>query len=229
MTEYRRYAIFHAPVEGSALARFGAQWLGWDAQAGCGASPPSPPDQWEAITRTPCRYGFHGTLKPPFRLAGDARPEALHDAIRTLAATRAPVRCAPLHLSRLGPFCALQPASPCAGLADLAAAIVVGLDGFRAPATAEELARRRAAGLSARQEENLVRYGYPYVLEEFRFHLTLTGAMAAGDADAIEADLRGRVAPFTADPFEIREICLFGEREDGRFRILDRFALTGRP
>lgn len=227
MNTYTRYAIFYAPAEGSDLARFGAQWLGWDAQAGREVSPTAPPDGWESITRVPRRYGLHGTLKPPFRLAGGAAPETLRDAIRAIAATRAPVRCAPLHLARLGRFRALQPCAPCTALADLAAEIVVGLDGFRAPATVQELARRRAVGLSARQEANLARYGYPYVLDEFRFHLTLTGAMDIDADDRIGADLRPRVAPFTAEPFEIREICLFGEHRDGRFRILKRFALAG--
>src|SRR5690625_3806511 len=34
MTRFRRYAIYWAPPAGSDLARFGASWLGWDADLG---------------------------------------------------------------------------------------------------------------------------------------------------------------------------------------------------
>ena len=48
---------------------------------------------------------------------------------------------------------------------------------FARPPGAAELERRRKAGLSAAQEKMLLRWGYPYVLDEFRFHLTLTGRL----------------------------------------------------
>src|SRR3546814_16854276 len=52
---------------------------------------------------------------------------------------------------------------------------VRAFDRFRAPPSETALARRRAAGLSARQEANLQAWGYPYVMEDFRLHFTLTG------------------------------------------------------
>lgn len=100
------------------------------------------------------------------------------------------------------------------------------LDPFRAPLTEAELARRRRSKLSARQEAHLTRYGYPYVLDQFRFHLTLTGAIE--DGGPIAEALKARTEAFTRDPFEIRELCLFGEHEDGRFRIVERFPLSAK-
>jgi hypothetical protein len=90
---------------------------------------------------------------------------------------RAPVTIPSLEVRRLGGFIAVVPTEPSAALADLAAATVAALDPFRAPPSEAELARRRKARLSDRQEALLMKWGYPYVMEEFRFHLTLTGRL----------------------------------------------------
>ncbi len=69
---WQRLAIYYAPPAGSALWDFGSAWLGLDAEAG--EVPPRPdvpglPDDPLALTVSPRRYGFHGTLKPPMFLA----------------------------------------------------------------------------------------------------------------------------------------------------------------
>ena len=57
--------------------------------------------------------------------------------------------------------------------------------------SAEDKARRNSAGqLSARQLELLHRYGYPYVMEQFQFHMTLTDRLSDADGDRFEAALR---------------------------------------
>jgi hypothetical protein len=61
----------------------------------------------------------------------------------------------------------------------LAADCVTVFDRFRRPLTPQERNRRIAAGARARQIENLDRWGYPFVFEDFRFHMTLTGAIDA--------------------------------------------------
>ena len=119
------------------------------------------------------------------------------------------------------------PSAPCPRLAALAAAAVRDPDPFRQPAGADELARRRAAGLSATHERNLTDWGYPYVLDEFRFHLTLTGALPDTQAGAVMTALSPLTAPFCRDPLPVREICLFGERPDRFFELLRRYPLGG--
>jgi hypothetical protein len=89
------------------------------------------------------------------------------------------------------------------------------------------MARRRAAGLTPAQERNLIEWGYPYVLDEFRFHLTLTGSLADPEAEAAMAALSPLTEPLCRDALAVREICLFGEREDGFFEIVRRYRLTG--
>ncbi|MEO1612869.1 MAG: DUF1045 domain-containing protein, partial [Pseudomonadota bacterium] len=90
-----------------------------------------------------------------------------------------------------------------------------------------ELAKRRAAGLTPAQEDMLARWGYPYVGPEFRFHLTLSGALPSDIAARVEAALAPLVAPLVDRPMAVREVCLFGEdASDGRFRVIRRFPLA---
>lgn len=103
----------------------------------------------------------------------------------------------------------------------------MGMDEFRAPLTDADIERRRSAGLTPRQDELMLEWGYPYVLEEFRFHLTLTGALGDGDIQKAEALLTPLVAPFCEGDFEIGELTLFIEEGASGFRIIDRFPLAG--
>lgn len=228
MTRYRRYGVYYAPPAGGGLARFGAAWLGWDAEAGAETAHPDVPGLPRPVaelTATPRAYGLHGTLKPPFRLVGEEG--ALMRAVEDLAADAAAFEAPPLALRRLGSFLALTPSADSPALAALGAACVRELDGFRAPPTDAELAKRRANRLSARQEEMLARWGYPYVLDEFRFHLTLTGPLPPRQAEETRAALAPFLAPLVAAPTPVREVCVFAEAEDGRFRIVRRFPLAG--
>lgn len=228
MPDYRRYAIYYAPPAGSELARFGASWLGWDPEAE--VEVPHPPVNGldvAAMTANPRRYGFHGTLKPPFRLAQGVDPTDLERALTNLTGRTAAFRAARLALCRMGRFLALAPARPSADMAALAARCVMDLDEFRAPPDEAELQRRRQSGLNTAQEENLVRWGYPYVLAEFRFHLTLTGPIEDELALTAMGVLGPLTAPFCASPFEVREVCLFGEHDDGRFHLIRHYPLTG--
>lgn len=221
---YARFAIYYVPPEGP-LAEFGASWLGWDVVHGRAVAQPALPGLHD-ITMTPRKYGFHGTLKPPFRLNEGQTLAELTAATADLAGTLAPAHCEGLRLAQLGRFLALAPEGPLEGLERVAGACVRGLDGFRAPAGPAELARRRAAGLSARQEALLARWGYPYVLEEFRFHLTLSGALD-GAALAHWAQVLGEHLPALPAPFVLDQIALCGERADGRFELLHRYPLMG--
>lgn len=227
---FRRYAVYAAP--GGALGRFGAAWLGWDAETGrAGDGPPAGvgplPRPWAKVVATPARYGFHGTLKPPFRLAAGTDAAQLHWAIQALCLRLTPLVAGPLRLERIGGFLALVPAGPAPALDALAVRLVEGLDAFRAPPTADEVARRRPERLSHRQRALLDRWGYPHVMEEFRFHLTLTGDLPGAEAAAVERALAPALAPLLADDLRLSDVALFGEAPDGRFRLIHRYPLGG--
>lgn len=228
MTDYKRYGLYVVP-EG-ALYRAGADWLGWDSAAGTAVPQPDLPGLPQpvgAITATPRKYGFHGTVKPPFRLALGTDAAGLDAAARAFSATRSPVAIPALGVRRLGGFIAVVPAAPSGALSDLAAATVEALDGFRAPPCEAELARRRRSGLTDRQEALLARWGYPHVMEEFRFHLTLTGRLPADRAETVRDILATRFAPVLPQPFVIDSLCLMGEDDAGMFHLLHRYSFSG--
>ncbi|MEX0316482.1 MAG: DUF1045 domain-containing protein [Ruegeria sp.] len=224
---FTRYAIYYAPPADADWARFGAAWLGWDMDTGTEIAHPQV-DRLDvpAITATPRKYGLHGTLKPPFRLAEGQSLPPLQDACAALAATCAPVTLAGLKIARLGRFLALRPLGDTSGLNALAAASVRELDGFRAPASDTELARRRASGLTPAQEQNLSQWGYPYVMDDFRFHITLTGRLDKPTLAQVQTALETRLAPMLPQPFTIADLALMGEAEDGRFHLIHRYALS---
>ncbi|WP_425073440.1 DUF1045 domain-containing protein [Sagittula sp. S175] len=224
MSQHSRYAVYYMPRP-SALATFGAQWLGWDAQAARECVQPEIEGMAD-LTRGPQKYGFHGTLKAPFRLAAGCSVEGLREAVASLAACTAGARSEGLTLTQLGRWFALTPTGEGDDIARVAATCVTALDGFRALPTEAEMAKRRKGVLNAAQEAHLQRWGYPYVLDQFRFHLTLTGSAARARAGAIEAAIRAHL-PDLPTPFLVEDICLCGERADGRFELLERFALTG--
>lgn len=221
---YARFAIYYLPPEG-ALSSFGARWLGWDVLTGR-AAPHWPEPGLEAVTQTPRKYGFHATLKPPFRLAEGQTAEALDKAVAAMAARCAPARAEGLEVARIGSFLALVPQGDTAQIARVAATCVEALDDFRAPATGAELARRRAARLTPEQEALLSRWGYPYVMQAFRFHMTLTGRLDPQDG-AVWQDSVARHLPPLPQPFVLDQVALVGERADGRFELVHRYPLTG--
>jgi hypothetical protein len=131
-----------------------------------------------------------------------------------------------LTLTTLGGFLALTPTGDLTALERVASACARDLDTFRASASQAALARRRSAGLSARQEALMQEWGYPYVMEEFRFHLTLSGRLAQADRAAWMETARAHLPPL-AERYKLGSIALCGERADGRFELIQRYALTG--
>ena len=221
---YARFAIYYLPPAGP-LADFGAAWSGWDIARGCVTRQLDLPDLAD-VTAAPGKYGLHGTLKPPFRLAAGQTCEGLQAATAALAGQLEPVTCEGLELSVLDRFLALTPTGDPAALQRLTAACVRQLDRFRAPARPAELAKRRKVGLSARQDALLMRWGYPYVMEDFRFHLTLIGQVPKAGLAVWQTCLASHLPPLPR-PFVLDQIALCGERADGRFELIDRYGLRG--
>ena len=210
-----RYAIFFAPQSGSPLAEFGNRWLGRDPVGAEDLAQPHPPGidpgRMVEITQSPWRYGFHATLKPPFALKEGTTAADLDAAARAFAARR-PFEV-PLKLDSLAGFLALVPAAPVPELDALAADCVREFDRFRAPPDEAELARRRAAGLTERQETLLRQWGYPYVMEEFRFHMTLTERLDEPERSALRAALDPLVAPLVRSPLVVDAVALFEQAD----------------
>jgi putative phosphonate metabolism protein len=228
MQPITRYAVYYAPRPGN-FADQAAAWLGRDPISGATLTQPAldgVPDP-HAITADPRRYGFHGTLRAPFRPADGMSQAQIEAHVADLATQLAPVICDGLLLENLQGFLALTPLGCEAALLDLASRVVDGTDPLRAPLTEAEIARRRPEQLTPRQKELLARWGYPYVMEEFRFHLTLTERLPAEQAAPVFDALAQHFAPVLPQPFMIEDLCLFKEVASGPFQLLHRYALTG--
>jgi len=223
-----RYAIYWAPPRGHPLWRAGCAWLGRDPETSEEIVPePEPiasPATHASLTADARRYGWHATLKAPFRLAANATEGAFDAAVAAFAAACRPFPAPPLAVASLAGFLAVVPAEPCPELDALANHAVRELDHFRAPPTEDEVAKRRRAGLTPRQEQLLASWGYPYVMEEWRFHMTLTGRLPPDQIDPLRLALAERFAPALATPLVIAEIALYVEPEAGApFRLLRRY------
>jgi putative phosphonate metabolism protein len=231
MTSFPRYAIYFAAGSDSALSRFGAELLGYDAYTGNELPFPADASQlapdWRDITADPRKYGFHGTLKAPMALA-PARTEA--ELLAACAAFAGETRTIPVIrpvVDAISGFIAVIPAEPIDALQELAGDCVRAFDGFRTALTAEDRARRRPEKLSERQRDYLDRWGYPYVMEEFRFHMTLTGRLDAERRGPILQMLRARFAALGLDALPIDRIALFRQDDaKARFRIVGEWELV---
>ena len=176
-----RHAVYAAPAPDSPWWQAGSQWLGRCAATGSTLEPPEvpgfTPDELTRLTHEPRRYGWHATLKAPVTLAQGVSPQQWYDRMCTLANQCPPLALPPLVVRRLGHFLALVIDGDDQPVQALAAACVTRLHDLAAPLSASELARRRSAGLDARQEALLQQWGYPHVLDRFRFHFSLTGPL----------------------------------------------------
>lgn len=222
-----RYALYYAPAADSALWRFGSATLGYDAVAGADVAFAIPPGceglDWPEATAEPRRYGFHATLKAPFELADGRSEGALRAFARNYVAGRPPVRLPGLAVNALGRFVALTPAEPSDDLQRLAFDIVQAFEPFRAPLSQADLARRLQSPLTPAHRAYLEAYGYPYVGDAFRFHMTLTGALPDETVAPVKAALAAAYArAVPAGPVLIDRVAIFRqESRASRFVLLD--------
>jgi putative phosphonate metabolism protein len=230
MASFPRYAIYYASAPDSALDRFGAELLGYDARSG--EDLPFPDDvlraapDWRELTEDPRKYGFHATLKAPFALAPGKTEAELLAACADFADRARPAPVIRPMVGSISGFIAVIPEEPSDELEGFAADCVSAFDCFRAPLTAEDRARRNPQRLSPRQREYLDRWGYPYVMDEFRFHMTLTGRLGSERRDAVLMMLRDRFASIGPQRLAIDGIAVFCQKTShSRFRSLKEWEL----
>ncbi len=213
-----RYAIYFAPPSDDRLSQTASRWLGRDAFTGgaldCPENPAIGREEQMALTTEPRRYGFHGTLKAPFGLSSSRREADLIAAFDEFAAEIEPfevpeMSCIDRPLLRARLRRALSaPAAPCGAGGSR-------FEPFRAPLSEADLARRNPERLTQRQREYLAAWGYPYVFEEFQFHLTLTGPVPEEMQRPMRMALETVFAEFIGKPLAVSTIALFAEERRG--------------
>jgi putative phosphonate metabolism protein len=203
-----RYAIYFTPGQNDPLTRVAASWLGRDPFTS--AQPPAlavsnlSPAEIAYHTASARRYGFHATLKAPFHLAEKTTEAELDQAIASFAAGAEPILLSKLVPARIDGFLALVPGSP-----------APDLDRFRAPLSEAEVRRRNPDALSPEEFRNLLQWGYPYVFESFRFHMTLTGRVPDHDLPRVRAAIDEVFAATLERPATVDGLALFIEPEPG--------------
>lgn len=229
-TPYRCAVYFVSDIH-SAWWQAGSAWLGRCAATGLPLAQPSlvgisRQEQW-ALTADPRRYGWHATLKAPFKLAPSENLKSVMTALQELANTLTAFDLPALQVSTKGGFMALRPVGDLSRINSTAAVCVKDLHRLAKPLSESDLARRRQAPLSPEQDRLMLAWGYPYVLDEFEFHLSLTQKLD-GISDAMRATwlqaAQAHFAPLGICRFD--RLALFVEPERGAdFVLFDQVAL----
>lgn len=213
-----RYALYFAPDNGSRWWSMLSRWLGYDAAAGSAVEqlrlPHPDRETMRRVTDHPRRYGAHATLKAPFRLAAPFSEGDLVRAVDAYAAAQQPFTLPPLRVEQLSNFIALTPVSPDPRINRIADDCTTRFDHFRAPPSDAEMARRLREPLDPASMSLLKQWGYPHVLEKYRFHLSLTGTLdgesvrTAGEIRRAAEDIFGGLG---AQPIDFDAVCIFSQ------------------
>jgi putative phosphonate metabolism protein len=220
-----RVAVYYAPRTDDPLSVAAANWLGRDPASG---APMPQPDiaGIDDVTAEPRLYGFHATLKPPMKLTTGRTWSDVVAAATALTERIAPFDLPPLSVQDVFGFLALRETAACADLQALADACVEHLDPYRAPPSEMELARRRRARLTPRQDEMLARWGYPYVFDTWFFHMTLTRRLNTAEKQIFWREAETWFAHAIAAPRRVTDICLFVQPgPDAPFILRERLTL----
>ncbi|BAB51509.1 DUF1045 domain-containing protein [Mesorhizobium japonicum] len=229
-----RYAIYFTPRQDEPLARIAANWLGRDpfgaATRPVEAVADLAAEEVAFHTASARRYGFHATLKAPFRLAASETEASLRAGLDHFAEATPVVTIPRLVVSQIDSFFALVPEGPLPPLNRFADEVVRDFDRFRAPLTEAEIERRSPDSLKPAEFRNLCQWGYPYVFETFRFHMTLSGRAGPQESPRLRAAINSLFADILRQPVLVDALTLFVEPEPGApFMVLSQHALGRRP
>lgn len=222
-----RYAIYYTPAETDPLHIRAAKWLGRDAFV-CKALDQSPlngfdADEIDRMTKGPRHYGFHATMKAPFELAEGKTQADLLSHLERFASGQGAFRVE-ISPQSLGEFLAFRLNHPSHDMTKLHTACVTQFDSFRAPLSEADIARRRRAKLSPEQDARMLEWGYPFIFDDFRWHMTLSNRIKS-DMTRSKA-LEGLKALFYdtyQEPHLVDGIAVFFQRDrDAPFHVLKR-------
>lgn len=233
MTRPFRHAAYFAPALQSQAWELGSRWLGRCAHRLIPLEQPQfghlGSEWFENLTRSPRLYGWHATLKAPFELKSNASLDELQMAFQLLAQKTVSAFHVPLKLVEMGDFLALVPSLPSPDLQLFEAHCVRELHPLALPLSEAERKRRTGTGLTLRQTELLLEWAYPYVMDQFQFHMTLSGSLHNVDPH-LKSDLKAAAqewfAPLLVNGIDIDAVTWFSQdQQHGDFRWVERFEL----
>ncbi len=227
-----RFAIYYAPPYQSSLWNAGAQWLGRDDDNAPYESAALfhniAPKDHAALSATARHYGFHATLKSPFRLIDGRRTDDLMDALDDFTKNRPPFTGPLLEVGEMDGFIALKTVGENPVLNRFASACVRAFDDFRGSETPEQIRLRQRQNLSLRQRSLLAAWGYPFVFEEFSFHMTLSERPEDDRIKPLIMLLRRHFKMIVDTPLWIDAVSLFHQKNrSAPFTLAARYPLRG--
>lgn len=223
-----RYALSYVPEKGSLLADFGRTWLGRDIDSSEFYEQPSiegvTPERLSELTHWRRSDGLHGILKPPFQINPSSSLDGFLDTARLFSKFLKPVEIPQLEVNVIGKFIALTPTISSRELVDLASECVRIFEGFRQPVMIDMDRRYRKDKLTVYQNRMLKHWGYPYVMEEFRFFIPLTDRIEDDqERDACIDAITTLSKPAIRNPVRIQELTIMGqESRKDPMRIVER-------
>ncbi len=165
-------------------------------------------------------------MKAPISLAQGTTEKEFVSAIEAFVATPRAIPMITPVVRAIGSFIAIVPNAPSADLQAFAADCVTTFDDFRAPLTPEDRARRNVAALTPQQIVYLDRWGYHYVFEEFRFHMTLTSSLPSERRDNVLEVLQKRFADLALNSVAVDQLALLRQSDAAsQFTVIGHWAL----
>lgn len=226
---YERYAIYYVPHYETELAEFGKTWFGYDLSEGdtdrnlYGLSA----DLVREVTRQPARYGLHATLKAPFNLDEGCSLEQLLQKTEQFCKKRKKFSLGNLKIGWHGNTMVLVEGQHDHRINQFASRCVLDFEDFRAPLTVKERTRRLEQNLNLHQRLMLEELGYPYVLSEFRFHITLTKNMTEDEKVQVVPALQPVLNSILGNPCDIDGIAIVGDPGNNQpFQMIEYFELS---
>jgi alpha-D-ribose 1-methylphosphonate 5-triphosphate synthase subunit PhnG len=216
-----RYAVYYVPDQDSDLYRLGSSLLGYSLREGKelpmaalpGAGAPGEYSKKASV------YGFHSTVIAPFRT--QRGKEGIASAIALALSKHAPFRLAPLRLRLLNGFPALCAEGPMDGFQALEKSLLEALYPLFLPPDPESLGRR--GELNPKQLGYFWKWGYPFVLDEHRFHMTLGDP---NSSDGYIGALKNYFPASSTDALVFGKVTLCAQESPGsRFISLGDFPL----
>jgi len=225
-----RFAIYYLLPPEHQLHTLASHWLGYDIHQGKIIPQAELLPEYLRLHQNQVGaallYGFHGTLKAPFRLAKHYDVSQLIQELDQFVDEYKAFHCSDLRLTSLGHFLALSPEKTCSAMNRLADDCVKHFDPFRAPLSEQEYQKRKPHQLNLRQRELLGQWGYPYVLGEYRFHMTLSAQLEQKKQDELQSALQDYLAPALKNDFHVDRLYLCCQSAQGKnFEVISEHFL----
>jgi len=237
MTNYKRVAIYFLPKKNSSLENFGKNLLGRDINKKKKISLTRRQkyfinrgftyfDELKDYCEQPAKYGFHATLKAPFRLKRNVKTKNFYDVISHIAAQHSRFKIKGLKIVYSKKFTFITSRKPNKLLINLENDLVKHLDTFRAELNKTEIKKRIPDSLTFKQNKYLKEWGYPFVFDQFKFHMTLMNQNNNKLSNKQKLELEKLIYKISNNVIEFNEISLLGENKNGHFEEIKRFKLN---